>query len=81
MRTLTDVRHIPQLKKNLISLGALDSKGFKYCGDSGVIRVSKGALTVMKGVKRGTMYVLGGTTVVGSADAVSKSGLSESDLT
>ena len=29
IRTLTDVRHVPELKKNLISLGALNSCGHK----------------------------------------------------
>ena len=28
--TLKDVRHVPNLKKNLISLGTLDSNGFSY---------------------------------------------------
>ncbi|KAG8491630.1 hypothetical protein CXB51_014990 [Gossypium anomalum] len=29
VRTLSDVRHVPELKKNLISLSTLDSKGYK----------------------------------------------------
>ncbi|GJX95918.1 retrovirus-related pol polyprotein from transposon TNT 1-94 [Tanacetum coccineum] len=55
VRTLTDVRHVPDLKKNLISLGVLDSKGFKYTSENGVLRVSKGALVVMKATKDLTM--------------------------
>jgi hypothetical protein len=51
VRTLTNVRHIPDLKKNLISLGTLDSLGYKYTGEGGVIRVSKGSLVIMKGNK------------------------------
>ena len=43
MRTLTDVRHIPDLKKNLISLGVLDSQGYKYSAQGGVLKFSKGA--------------------------------------
>ena len=30
VRTLTGVRHVPELKKNLISLGILDSQGCKF---------------------------------------------------
>jgi hypothetical protein len=30
VRTLTNVRHMLDLKKNLISLGTLDSLGYKY---------------------------------------------------
>jgi hypothetical protein len=32
VRTLTDVRHIPSISKNLISLSTLDGKGYKYFG-------------------------------------------------
>ena len=32
IRTLTSVRHVPELKKNLISLGVLDSDGYKFTG-------------------------------------------------
>ncbi|KAG8476901.1 hypothetical protein CXB51_030380 [Gossypium anomalum] len=30
VRTLSDVRHVPELKRNLISLSTLDSKGYRY---------------------------------------------------
>ena len=30
IRTLCDVRHVPDLRKNLISLGTLYSNGFSY---------------------------------------------------
>jgi hypothetical protein len=33
VRTLTNVRNIPDLKKNLISLDTLDSLGYKYFGE------------------------------------------------
>nr|GEX11968.1 copia LTR rider [Tanacetum cinerariifolium] len=49
--TLTDVRHVPDLKKNLISLGMLDLKGFKYMSENDVLRVSKGTLVVMTAIK------------------------------
>nr|GEX76888.1 retrovirus-related Pol polyprotein from transposon TNT 1-94 [Tanacetum cinerariifolium] len=49
--TLTNVRHVPDLKKNLISLGLLDLKGFKYMSENDVLRVSKGTLVVMTAIK------------------------------
>ncbi|RVW13664.1 Retrovirus-related Pol polyprotein from transposon TNT 1-94 [Vitis vinifera] len=49
VRTLCDVRHVPDLRKNLISLGTLYCNGFSYKSTSGVMKVSKGAMTVMKG--------------------------------
>ncbi|KAJ9541754.1 hypothetical protein OSB04_028260 [Centaurea solstitialis] len=79
--TLTDVRHVPEMKKNLISLGVLDKKGFKYSGGGGVIRVTKGALVVMKGVMKGTLYFLEGSTIVGSAAPAHSLLENESDLT
>ena len=31
VRTFTNVRHVPNLKKSLVSLGILDSQGYEYC--------------------------------------------------
>ena len=67
VRILSDVRHIPDLTKNLISLGTLDSLGYGYSGKGGVLKVSKGALVVMKGEKTGNLYRLIGNTVTGGA--------------
>ncbi|GJU24648.1 transposable element [Tanacetum coccineum] len=81
VRTLTDVRHVPDIKKNLISLGVLDSKGFKYTSENGVLRVSKGALVMMKATKgTSSLYTLQGETITGSA-SVSCSEKSNSYLT
>ena len=49
IRTLCNVIHVPDLRKNLISLGTLNSNGFSYKSSNGVMKVSKGVLTVMKG--------------------------------
>ena len=57
IKTLSDVRHVPELKKNLISLRVLDSNGYKFTGHNGE-NVSKGALVVMKAEKVGKMYRL-----------------------
>ena len=43
------MRHIPDLSKNLISLGSIEEKGCKFQSDNGVLRVSKRALTSMRG--------------------------------
>ena len=45
---LVDVKHVPDLKRNLISLSTLDSKGYKCTGEGGTLKVSKGVLVVMK---------------------------------
>ncbi|GKC14004.1 retrovirus-related pol polyprotein from transposon TNT 1-94 [Tanacetum coccineum] len=81
VRTLIDVRHVPDLKKNLISLGVLDSKGFKYTSENGVLRVSKGTLVVMKATKgTSSLYTLQGEMIIGYA-SVSCLEKSNSDLT
>ena len=37
VRTLTSFRNVPDLKKNLTSLGVLDSDGYKFIGQDGVL--------------------------------------------
>ena len=80
VRTLGDVRYVPDLKRNLISLSTLDAKWYKYTGEGGVLKISKGALVMMKGhQKRIMLYVLQGSTVIGDA-AVASLSLLEDDI-
>ncbi|KAL6334742.1 hypothetical protein AAG906_021401 [Vitis piasezkii] len=66
LRWVMTLIHVPDLRKNLISLGTLDCNGFSYKSTSGVMKVSKGAMIVMKGQKlAGNIYKLLGTTIVG----------------
>ena len=59
IRTLINARHVPDLKRNLISLNALDAKGYKYTSEGGVVKVNKSSLVIMKGQQRSAnMYVL-----------------------
>ena len=59
VRTLSDVKHVLNLKRNLISLSTLDAKGYKYTGEGGVLKISKGALVKMKGHQKTAMlYVM-----------------------
>jgi Integrase core domain. len=81
IRTLLDVRHIPNLKRSLISLCTLDRKGYKYSGGDGILKEIKGSLVVMKAdIKSANLYHLQGTTILGNVAAVSDS-LSNSDAT
>jgi hypothetical protein len=63
-RTLTDVRHLPTMFKNLISLSTLDNMGYKYFSSGGVWKVSKGSLIVMKSAN---LYILSGDTIIDTA--------------
>ena len=68
---LCNVRHVLDMRKNLISLGTLQGNVFNYKSANGVMKVSKGVLTVMKGQKlAGNIYKLMGTTIVGGATIV-----------
>jgi hypothetical protein len=51
VRTLCDVIHLPKVEKNMISLGTLDSNGYGYKFEGGVMKVTKCAMVVMKGQK------------------------------
>jgi hypothetical protein len=85
-RTLTDVRRVPTMFRNLISLSTLDNLGYKYFTLGGVLKVSKGSLVVMKGVmKSANLYILSGDTIIGTAaissdDAVTSKNCSDSKL-
>ncbi|KAG8472763.1 hypothetical protein CXB51_034680 [Gossypium anomalum] len=70
-----------KLKRNLISLSTLDSKGYKYTAESGVLKISKGSLVVMKGQRKTVkLYVLQGSIVTSDA-IVASSSFSDDDVT
>ena len=48
LKTLSNVHHILDLKHNLISLGTLESNECKNFAEGGVLKISKGALVLMK---------------------------------
>ena len=48
VRTLSNVRHVPDLKRNLISLDTLESKWCKYSAEDGVLKVSKDSRILLK---------------------------------
>jgi hypothetical protein len=74
VRILEEVRHIPDMRKNLISLGTLDSKGYSYKSKNGIMKVSKGAMVVMTGQKiSSNVYKLLGNTILGGVAAVAES--------
>ncbi|KAJ4719063.1 Retrovirus-related Pol polyprotein from transposon TNT 1-94 [Melia azedarach] len=78
--TLNDVRHVPLMTKNLISLSMLDNKGFSFQGEGGVLHVCKSSNVVLKGVKRDTLYFLQGSTLSSSV-AVASSEIDKDNMT
>ena len=74
IRVLTDVRYIPKLKKNFISLGALESKGLIMIIRDGVLNVISDALLVMKCTIRNNLYYYNDSTMIGVVATISGSG-------
>ena len=62
VRVLKDVRYVPNLKRNLISLSVLDVEGYYYKVEKGVLKVFRSSLVILKGGKRNCFYVLKGET-------------------
>jgi len=51
VRELKEVRYVPQLKRNLISIGVLKTLGLVVSIRDGVLKMTKGSMVVMKGVR------------------------------
>ncbi|PON48824.1 hypothetical protein PanWU01x14_235270 [Parasponia andersonii] len=67
IRVVQNVRYVLELRKNLISLGMLDSIDCSVKIENGVIKVVKGTLTEMKENLSNGLYSLIGETIAGSA--------------
>ena len=72
VKLLTEVRHVPELKRPLISLGTLEDAGYTFKGENGILKVMKGSRVVMKGQRKNNkLYILLGSTVTGEVHATS----------
>ncbi|KAL5565472.1 hypothetical protein UlMin_028636 [Ulmus minor] len=69
VKILSGVRHVPNLHRNLISIGALDESRFVSRFEDGMIKISRGSLVIMKGLKQNGLYVLQGSTITEEAAA------------
>ena len=54
---LEKVRHIPELRRNLISVGQLDDEGHAILFVGGTWKVTKGARVLAHGKKTDTLYM------------------------
>ncbi|KAH9668961.1 Integrase catalytic domain-containing protein [Citrus sinensis] len=72
--------HVNGLKKNLLSLGQMDSHGYKTHVENGIMKIVKGALVLMKAEKIGAnLFMLKGETLQ-EADACVASNGEESTM-
>jgi transposase InsO family protein len=78
IRTITGVRHVKDLKKNLLSVGQFDSLGCKIRTDNGIMKIVKGALVVLKARKTvANMFVLMGETHHGAEASIASASPAE----
>lgn len=70
-KVLINFWYVPSLKKNLISLGALESKGLTVIMRSGVLKVVSDTFLVMKGIISNKLYYLQGSTLMGATTTIS----------
>ena len=68
---LNEVRYIPGLKRNFISVDLLETKGFKIAIENGTLEVLHGALVVMIATHQRSMYFLKRSTIVGGVTKIS----------
>lgn len=81
IHTLTDVRHIQNMARNLISLSTLDIKGYKHSGSGGVLKVSKDSFIHMVGdTNSAKLYVHRGSTITSTTAALNFDKSSKTNL-
>nr|GEV71606.1 hypothetical protein [Tanacetum cinerariifolium] len=67
---LHNVRYIPELKRNLISLGTLEKEGFTVNLQSGKVKVINGFRVFLSGIRRDNyVYSLDGNAMAGAGKA------------
>jgi len=51
------------MKKNIISVGVVESKGLKETLENGILKITKKSMIVMKGTRDRNLYYFKGSTV------------------
>lgn len=77
---IKQVRHVPDLKRNLILLGMFDQMGYIVKVESGNLRVINGSTTVMKGTRKNGVYVLDSEVIAGESKVSVNSNINKTKL-
>ena len=72
VRTLMNVWHVPDLKKDFLLLGDLKAQGYKFSGADEGIKVTRGSMTILKGERTINLCKLTWSIIVGDASATTE---------
>lgn len=75
VKLLSDVRYIPEIKRNHVSLGLLETKGFYFTSKNGKMEVRKGDKVFMTAERKNSLYYLLGEVMTGEVNSVSTESL------
>ena len=62
------MRHVPEMRANLISMGKLDDSSFISHFGTGKWKLAKGNLVIARSSKVGSLYIMQGRTCSGEAN-------------
>ncbi|WVY90442.1 hypothetical protein V8G54_035956 [Vigna mungo] len=65
---LKEVRHVPEMRLNLISVGKLDDAGMNNQFSDGKWKLCRGSMIVARGKKEGSLYCMQGKTYKGETN-------------
>ena len=63
VRELKKVRYVPKLKRKLISVSTLEALGLKVSIRDGVLKMIRGSMVILKGIRCNNLYYLKGSMV------------------
>ncbi|CAA7059582.1 unnamed protein product [Microthlaspi erraticum] len=69
---LTNVRYIPEMDRNLLSLGTFEKAGYKFESENGVLSVKAGEQILLTGRRYDTLYLLQWKPISGESLAAVK---------
>ena len=67
-----NVWHVPDLKKNLLSLEVLKARGYSFSGTNGEIKVTKSSMMILKREQTTIFYKVTRSIIVGDALAATE---------
>ncbi|KAG7532793.1 Reverse transcriptase RNA-dependent DNA polymerase [Arabidopsis thaliana x Arabidopsis arenosa] len=66
---LTNVKYIPDMDRNLLSLGTFEKAGYKFESENGVLSIKAGGQTILQGRRYETLYLLKAKVVISESNA------------